>query len=81
MGIVGMSIRSRKGLRISCCRIIWFEGGRRYGDGFEFDEHRKRIGLGKCCWNSRREGYARASWTGRYEEECIGPALQQMLEF
>jgi hypothetical protein len=26
VGIVGMSIRSRRGLRIFYCRIIWFEG-------------------------------------------------------
>lgn len=25
VGIVGMSIGLRKGLRISCCRIIWFD--------------------------------------------------------
>ena len=35
VGVVGMNIRSGKGLRISCCRIIWFE---RRGDcGLKID--------------------------------------------
>lgn len=35
-GIVDMSIRSRRGLRISCCRIIWFDGDEgRNGTGSE----------------------------------------------
>jgi hypothetical protein len=43
VGTVGMSIRSKRGLRISCCRIIWFEG--RMDDGYWIlGKERKREG-------------------------------------
>jgi len=56
VGTVGMSIGSRRGLRISCCRIIWFDlAGWSRGFNWGYKEYAK--GLEGGIWE-------REEWKG-----------------
>lgn len=58
VGIVGMSIRLRRGLRTFCCRITWFEWEDEMGFGGFF-------GLGAGLRRRERDG-------GEYRGEAGG---------
>jgi hypothetical protein len=66
VGIVGMSIGLRRGLRISCCRIIWFDlAGQNKGFNWGYQGYAR--GVEEWMWerevwkgNGKREGW----WNG-----------------
>lgn len=55
VGIVGMSTKLKKGLRISYCRIIWFEGGVN-GEWSLMAASGKRRWIKACCYSDTHNG-------------------------